>query len=152
MPSEEHKQLITRWFIEIFAEGRMETVDEIVAADFVAHAPGADPDAHGRETFKRWLGWYRSAFTDQDWQILDVFSEGEKCAVRYSGRTTYRGGLLDIPSKNQRIIETGILIFLIRDGQVQELWSEMSDLQVFQQLGAAPLGTATGGSPAASAH
>jgi predicted ester cyclase len=59
--------------------------------------------------------------------------------ARYSGTTTYRGGLLDIPSKNQRVVETGILIFRIEDGKVKEIWSEMSDLQVVQQLGAFPL-------------
>jgi hypothetical protein len=57
----------------------------------------------------------------------------DRVVARYSGWTTYRGGLLDIPSKDQCILETGI-----EDGRVQEIWSEMSDLQVVQQLGASP--------------
>ena len=65
----------------------------------------------------------------------DIFTRGDLSAVddtvaRYSGWTTYRGGLLDIPSEDQRILETGTLIYRIEDGKIKEIWSEMSDLQV----------------------
>ncbi|MDP9479171.1 MAG: ester cyclase, partial [Actinomycetota bacterium] len=79
------------------------------------------------------------AFADRAWTVHDVLSEGEKVVARYSGWATYRGGLLDIPSTDQRVLETGILILRIRDGLVREIWSEMSDLQVVMQLGAFPV-------------
>lgn len=79
-----------------------------------------------------------AAFTDPEWSVHDVISDDDKAVARYSGWTTYRGGLLDIPAADQRVQETGILIFRISNGQVQELWSEMSDLQVIMQLGAFP--------------
>lgn len=138
MTIHEPKVIVERWFKEIFEQGDLATVDEIVAPDFVAHGPGGDPGSSGREAFKRWLGWYRTSFTEQEWTIHDIIAEGDKVVVRYSGHTTYRGGLFNIPPANQRILETGILIYRITDGQVQELWSEMSDLQVVQQLGAFP--------------
>jgi predicted ester cyclase len=59
--------------------------------------------------------------------------------ARYSGWTTYRGGLLDIPSEDQRVRETGILIYRIEGDKVAAIWSEMSDLQVVMQLGAFPV-------------
>ncbi len=46
--------------------------------------------------------------------------------------------MLDIPAREQRVQETGIVIFPDRDGQVREIWSEMSDLQLMTQLGAFP--------------
>lgn len=95
-------------------------------------------DTHGREAFRGWLRWYTSAFTEREWAVHDVISEGEKVVARYSGWATYRGGLLSIPSEGQRVLETGILILHVRDGLVQELWSEMSDLQLVMQLGAFP--------------
>jgi predicted ester cyclase len=45
---------------------------------------------------------------------------------------------LDIPSADQRVTESGILIYQVEDGKVKEIWPEMSDLQVVQQLGAFP--------------
>jgi hypothetical protein len=47
--------------------------------------------------------------------------------------------LLDIPSSDQRVLESEILIFRVEKGLVRELWSEMSDLQVVMQLGAFPV-------------
>jgi hypothetical protein len=36
-------------------------------------------------------------------------------------------------------LETGILIYRVEAGKVKELWSEMGDLQVVQQLCAFPV-------------
>jgi predicted ester cyclase len=89
--------------------------------------------------FREWLRWYLSAFTDRKWTVHEVISEGRKFVARYSGWATYRGGLLDFPFDNQRIRETGILIYRIERGKVAAIWSEMSDLQVVMQLGAFPV-------------
>ncbi len=89
--------------------------------------------------FKDWLRWYRATFTDPEWTVQEVSVAGDKVVASYSGKFAYRGGLLDIPSTDQRVTESGILIFRIEGGKVKELWSEMSDLQVVQQLGAVPV-------------
>ena len=49
-------------------------------------------------------------------RVMDLFMtqlivEGDKIVARYSGYSTYKGGLLDISSDKQRVKETGILIF-----------------------------------------
>ena len=136
--SQEGTRIVRRWFEDIFTRGDLSVVDEVVAEDLVTHGQGDDPGSRGVEAFKDWLRWYRVTFTDPEWTVHDVIVAGDKIVARYSGKTTYRGGLLDIPSTNQRVTESGILIYRIEDGKVKELWSEMSDLQVMQQLGAFP--------------
>ncbi len=79
-------------------------VDEVFGDDLVTHGQGDDPGTHGAEAFKDWLRWYRAAFTDPEWTVHDII------VARYSGKTTYRGGLLDIPPSDQRVTESGILI------------------------------------------
>ena len=138
-PRESVRSVIRRWFEDVFTRGDLSAVDDIAAADLVAHGPGDHPGNRGIEAFKNWLRWYRMSFTDPEWTVHDIIASGDKIVARYSGTTTYRGGLLDIPSRNQRVVETGILIMRIENGRVKELWSEMSDLQVVQQLGAFPV-------------
>jgi predicted ester cyclase len=113
-------------------------VDGLVAPDFVAHVQGGMEDSHGREAFREWLRWYLSAFADREWDVHDIISEGDRVVARYSGWATYKGSLLDIPSTDQRVLETGILILRVDGGVVKEIWSEMSDLQLVMQLGAFP--------------
>ena len=137
--SSESTRIVERWFEDLFTRSDLSAVDELVAADFVAHGQGDHPGTHGVEAFKDWLRWYRASFTDPEWTVHDIISEGDKIVARYSGWTTYRGGLLDIPSEDQRVLESGILIYRIEAGKVKELCSEMSDLQVVQQLGAFPV-------------
>lgn len=134
----EHESVVGGWFDDLFTRGDLDAVDDLVAPNIVVHGQGGAEDSHGREAFRGWLRWYTSAFTEREWTVHDVISEGEKAVARYSGWATYRGGLLGIPSEDQRVMETGILILRIKDGLVQELWSEMSDLQLVMQLGAFP--------------
>ncbi len=130
----EHTSLVESWFQDIFTKGNLKILDNLVAPDFIAHAQGREMATCDREAYKAWLCWYRTTFTDAEWTIHDVITSADKVVVRYSGWTTYRGGLVGIPSSDQRVLETGILIFRIVDGKIQELWCEMSDLQVMQQL------------------
>jgi len=134
----EGRRIVRCWFEDIFTRGDLSVVDEVVAEDFIAHGPGDHPGSHGAEAFKDWLLWYRATFTDPEWTVHDVIVAGDRIVARYSGKTTYRGGLLDIPSSDQRVTESGILIYRVEDGKVKEIWPEMSDLQVVQQLGAFP--------------
>jgi steroid delta-isomerase-like uncharacterized protein len=138
VPTAEHENIVGRWFDDLFTRGDLDAVDDLVAPDFVAHGQGGMEATHGREAFRGWLRWYTSAFVDREWTVHDTISEGEKAVARYSGWATYRGGLLGIPSEDQRVLETGILILRVRDGLVREIWSEMSDLQLVMQLGALP--------------
>jgi predicted ester cyclase len=50
-------------------------------------------------------------------------------------RSTYRGGYLDLPARDQEVRETGIIIFRLDGGRIAETWLEGNDLEVAQQLG-----------------
>jgi predicted ester cyclase len=64
-----------------------------------------------------------------------VITSGDKLVVRYTIRSTYRGGYLDLPPDDQRVRETGIIIFRLAGGKVAESWFEGNDLEVAQQIG-----------------
>jgi SnoaL-like domain len=111
VPNAEHTNIVEHPFDDLFTRGDLDAVDSLVAPDFVAHGQGGSESTRGREAFR---------------------------VACNSGRVTYRGGLLGIPSEGQRVLETGILILRVEDGLVQEVWSGMSGLQVMMQLGAFP--------------
>ena len=69
-------------------------------------------------------------------QIDDLIEQDNKLVVRYTGWMTYKGGWFNIPSENQRVKETGIMIFTFEDRKIKELWCENSDAAILFELGA----------------
>ena len=130
------KAIINLWFEEVFTKGNTAILRDIASDHMITHSQGNDEGYVGIEHFKSWLSWYCTSFDEREWVVHDTIVEGDKIVARYSGYSTYKGGLLDIPSSNQRVKETGIIIFRIENGKIAEQWCEMSDLQVVQQLGA----------------
>jgi steroid delta-isomerase-like uncharacterized protein len=106
---------------------------ELAADDFVLHGPDGSGD---RGDFLAWLCWYPTAFTERESVIDDVIASGDRVVVRYTVRSTYRGGYLDLPANGQTVRETGIIIYRLANGKVAETWFEGNDLELARQLGA----------------
>jgi predicted ester cyclase len=119
------------WFAMCRA-GDVRRLAELVTDDFMAHGPGGSGD---RAAFSTWLRWYPVAFADQETVVEDIIASGDRLVVRYTVRSTYRGGYLDLPPGGQAVRETGIIIFRLAGGRVAETWFEGNDLEVAQQLG-----------------
>ena len=136
MQSVDKKELVKIWFQEVFTKGNTDVLVDIASENMVTHSQGNDEGYIGIDHFKNWLSWYCSSFDEREWLVDDVIEEGDKIVARYTGFSIYKGGLLDIPSSNQQVKETGIIIFRIENGKIAEQWCKMSDLQVLQQLGA----------------
>ena len=128
--------ILQRWFSDLWTDGNMAALDGLVTVDFVAHAPHDFTIRLTRHDYQRMLQWYHHTFADPQWQIDDVIVAGNSMVVRCTGWATYRGGWLDIPSTEQRTRECCIMIFRLAGGRIQELWFEVSDLDVIHQLGA----------------
>jgi predicted ester cyclase len=122
-----------RWFNEYFTRGNLDVLDKLTTPDFLYHSRNGDSS---REKMKKFMTWYRSVFQDDEWVIDDLIEQGNKLVVRYTGWMTYKGGWFNIPSENQRVKETGIMIFTFEDGKVKELWCENSDAAILYELGA----------------
>lgn len=124
-------ELVREWF-EMCRTGDESRLGELATETFVGHGPGGTTDRAG---FVAWLHWYPTAFADQRTVIEDVVESGDRVVVRYTTRSTYRGGFLDLPARDQPVRETGILIFRLAGGRVAETWFEGNDLELVQQLG-----------------
>ncbi|MEU8613179.1 ester cyclase [Actinoplanes sp. NPDC048791] len=123
---------IARAWFAMCRTGDEQRLTDLVTEDFVAHGPGGSGDL---AAFTTWLRWYPAAFVDQEPVLEDVIVSGDRLVVRYTIRSTYRGGYLDLPPDDQRVRETGIIIFRLAGGKVAESWFEGNDLEVAQQIG-----------------
>jgi predicted SnoaL-like aldol condensation-catalyzing enzyme len=79
-----------RLFVEaVWNEGRLELIDELVAADYVGHVPGIEREVYGREGVRRMVSYGRHAHPDLYVKIEDQVAEDDRVATRW--RATANG-------------------------------------------------------------
>jgi predicted ester cyclase len=63
--------------------------------------------------------------------IHDIFSGGDKVAVRFAHGGTHRGELIGVPPSNRTVTIRGIEIYRLSDGKIAEYWGELDASDVF---------------------
>ena len=116
-------------------------LDELIAADLVAHTPGSEqlpPGLEGAKLSDR-NAW--QAFPDKHTEILDLFGEGDHVVAHVRMTGTNQGGLpwFGIAANGRAVDFDWIQISRhAPDGKVVETWAQIDVPKLLQQLGAMP--------------
>ncbi len=137
MSTEENKANARRAFEEVMNKGDLSVANEIIATDYVGHAPGM-PDFKGPEGFRQYMTMMRTAFPDIHLTVEDTVAEGDKVVNRYTGRGTHKGELMGIAPTGKQATITGMVISHYVGGKQVEAWVSSDMLGMLQQLGVAP--------------
>jgi predicted ester cyclase len=138
LTSEEKRNVLRRVSGEIFGQGRIEAVDELLAPDFVDHdpLPGVSPD---RDGVKKLVGLFRSAFPDFEVEVLHTVVEGDKAVDHISSTGTHEGEFMGVEPTGIRIKTSAIVISRLgEDGRIAERWQRFGAMPLLQQLGVIP--------------
>lgn len=137
MPVEENVQLMRRWFQEVWNEGKIETIHELLAPDAIATGQLDDrKELRGASDFVVFVENLRGAFPDMKITVEDVFGMQDRVALRWSSTMTHSGNQLGVPATAKVIQITGITIARIRDGKIVEGWDNWDQLGMLKQIGA----------------
>ena len=127
-----NKALVRRYLDEVLSAGRLDQLDQLLAADFVDSTPGAPKDVRGPEVVRAAQQRGREIFPKVEYKVEDLIAEGDKVVARYTVRATSHGS----DSSPGRPIEvTGVTIFRIADGKIREAWIVNDQIEMFLQLG-----------------
>ena len=135
--SEENKALLRRWFDEVWNKGNAEAIDELLAADGIAHGLSDDESnpLKGPPDFKPFHTTFRGAFPDMEVIVEDMIAEGDKVVARCSVRGSHSGDQLGIAASNAPVAFTGIAIVRIKDGKIVEAWNNFDFMTMNKQIG-----------------
>jgi serine phosphatase RsbU (regulator of sigma subunit) len=123
MSSEENKALVRR-FVEAQANADLDTLDKLLAPDFVDHSLQADQEP-GREGFMQSVAEEPTIFSYVRANIEDQAAEGDKVITRLTMRRIHdRGPFLGLAPTGMEIRTSAIVIHRIAGGQIAEEWSE----------------------------
>jgi steroid delta-isomerase-like uncharacterized protein len=135
--SEENKA-VARRFYEIWMEGDLDALDEVVAPDTVDHDPYNPHGQEGLEGAKKTIAMYREAFPDTHFEIEDQIAAGDKVVTRWTATGTHEGELMGVQPTGKKATVAGITIDRIEDGKIAEGWTSWDTLAMMQSIGAIP--------------
>ena len=125
--SEEEKNMaLVRRFWEAQANADLDTLDELLAPDFVDHSSFADQEP-GREGYKRQVADQHAALSEVRSIIEDQLAKGEKVVTRITWRSIHdRGEYFGLMPRDKAIEVTAMTMHRIVGGKIAEEWSEGS--------------------------
>ncbi len=111
--SVEEKKALVRRFVEAFASGDLQTLDELLAPDYVDH--GLQPDqVPGREGVMQTVAEDQAIFSNVRANIEDQAAEGDKVISRLTiSRIHDRGEFLGLASTRMEIRTSAIVLHRI---------------------------------------
>jgi serine phosphatase RsbU (regulator of sigma subunit)/predicted ester cyclase len=132
MSVEENKALVRR-FLEAHAKGDLDTLEDMLAPDFVDHnlIPGQQP---GRDGYLRSFTEYQAAYSDTRYVIEKQIAEGDEVVTSFSASATHdRGEYMGLAPTGNEFEALLVLIHRIVGGKITDEWSQGSGLAELMQ-------------------
>jgi steroid delta-isomerase-like uncharacterized protein len=135
MSVEQNVALATRWFQEVWNQGRTDTVYELMAPDGIGIGqdwPGME--IHGPADFVKLHSRMMGAFSEFKLTADDIIGSGDKVVVRWSATAKHTGDDLGVPATGRSVRMNGISIQQYKDGKLIRGWDNWDQLGLQQQL------------------
>lgn len=138
MSTEENKRIVRRIPLEVFNQGRLTVLDEIISDDFVNRSPMPGMADRGVEAVRQLATAVRTAFPDLKYTLDAEIAEGDKVSHMATARGTNSGDFMGIAPTGKSATWTEMHIMRVVNGKCVEHWAEVDMLGILQQLGLAP--------------
>jgi steroid delta-isomerase-like uncharacterized protein len=135
MGVEENKAVVRRYLEEVWNQGRLAAIDELVAPTFVLYDNPYSDNAPGPAGVRQLYAQQSAGFPDQHYTIEDIFAEGDRVAVRATFRFTHRVAVAGAPPTGKRIAVRDVNLCRVVDGRIAEQWWAYDVSGMLEQLG-----------------
>jgi steroid delta-isomerase-like uncharacterized protein len=137
MAADENKQVVLRFYEELWNRGNLDAADELVAPDYVRHdlRPGDAPPGPAGQKAVAEKFW--AAFPDVSLEVEALVAEGDLVVARWTMFGTHTGAWGDSAPTGRSVRFSGVNFFRIADHKIAEIWNVRDDLGLREQLGAA---------------
>jgi steroid delta-isomerase-like uncharacterized protein len=116
-----NRELVHRWFEEVWNKQREEAIDEMFAAGGKCYGfPGPGDVLIGPAKFKEVHRSFIAAFPDLRVTVHDIISEGDRVAVTWVANMTHLGDSLGFAPTLEKVALEGCSVLEVRDGQIQD--------------------------------
>lgn len=130
-----NEQLIKRYFEEVWNQGKIDVLDEIISPDYINHSPGMPNPTRGPEGLKPIVSAIRKAFPDLKYVIENMVISDHQVAVHTTMYGSHVGDFFGLAPTNKSIKVSQMQIERIANNKIIEHWRVTDDLAMMRQLG-----------------
>jgi hypothetical protein len=136
----EFNKLRVQMFIEaVLNEGRLDLIDELIAADFVGHIPCAEPEVTGPAGVRQLVSSRRHAYPGLHVKIEDQIAEEDRVVTRWHATVPAREGQAPLARAGRTGCCAGISITRLLAGKQVDCHTECTSLTAAQALAGQPV-------------
>lgn len=142
----------TKHVYALMNEGKMDSLDAYIAADFIEHNPDPMQKGTGLAAMKEMMGMYKMASPDMKMEAISMMADGDMVMVHASVWGTNTGAMgPNMPATNKAWKVDMYEKLKIADGKCVERWGVFDTFSMMSQLGMMPSPGAAPEAPAAPA-
>ena len=125
--SNQNKEIMLRWYDEVWNNGNENVIDEIMHPDAKAFGLGAEP-LIGPLGFKPFYKAFTDAYSDIDVVLDKIFTDGDYVICLCTAKATHK-------ETGKPVNFTGTSIALMENGQIKLAWNHFDFLTLNLQTG-----------------
>ncbi|MET0312380.1 MAG: ester cyclase [Burkholderiaceae bacterium] len=118
---------IERYFAEVWNEGRVDVLDELLAPDYLNHSSSTPDPRPGPADLKPIVQAMRKGVPDLRYEILDLLVSRDKAAIHLRVTGTHTGDFFGIAPTGRRIDVRQMQVEWLRDGRITQHWRVTED-------------------------
>lgn len=133
---EANARLVRRYFEEVWNQGRVDVLDELLSPTYINHTPSTPNPVPGPAGLKPIVLALRGAFPNLHYRIQDIITTDNRAVARVIMTGTHEGDLFGLPPTGRKVEVDQINIEEIgADGRIVEHWRVTDELTLMKQLG-----------------
>lgn len=136
---EQNRQMGMRMTRDIWNQGKLEVVDELLSNDYVGHVPNQPGPVRGPDGFKQMVQSFRTAMPDLRLNVNDQIITSDRLVLYWTATGTNTGPMGEIPPSNNAVSVEGVTILRIAGGKIVQEWEVFDTMGFAMQLGLVPI-------------
>lgn len=139
---QDNAALVHRFLQEVVNEGRAESIDDLMSADYVMHG-GSLGDYVGLPAYKQFLAANGAgAFTDMHLEVTQTLTEGDHVYVLFTNSGTNTGEFMGMAATGRYAKWNGTALYRIENDRIAESTYVEDIFHLLLQLGITHIPTA----------
>jgi steroid delta-isomerase-like uncharacterized protein len=132
---EQNKKIARKFMEEVWSEGKLGALDQIVSTDCRLHDPVFPSLTSGRDNLKTHIQMCRNAFPDLRFTVDDEIAERNEVVLHWTARGTHKAPFLGMAPTERKATVSGTSIYRFQGDKIAETWSDWNVMTLMEQLG-----------------